>query len=637
MTSPSGVRRTQWNRDFADSLPGFLRTESGAAGLLVAAIAAAVVWVNAAPESYTAVWQTAISVRIGDVSFTRDLQSAVNSGLMTLFFLVVGLEARREYDLGQLRDRRQLILPCVTGLIGMAVPIGIYLAVNAGGEAAHGWGIVMSTDTALALGALSLVWADAPMQIRAFLVTVTVVDDIGSLILFVVAYSEGIDAGMLAVAGGIFALIIVGLMLRLDIPLMYVLLGVALWSALAKSGVDPVLTGLLIGLAAWAYSPSRGDLERASGLFRTFREQPTPEFAGSATSSMLAALSPNDRLQRVFRSWASYLIVPLFGLANGGIRISGEFLAHAYAAPITLGIIIGYVVGKPVAVLCASWAVSRLSRGQLRPAVGWAAMTGSGTIAGMGFTVSFLVAGVAFHGERLDQAKLGVLTASVIAVALTGGVARVTQALPQMRRARALYGESERLIDLIPPVDPDRDHILGPDDAPVTVVEYGDFECPHCAAVAEPAKELYARGHVRLVWRHLPLRDVHPEAELAAEAAEAAAKQSAFWQMHELLLHRQDRLRPADLIGYAAELGLDVDRFTAELERHEHAPRVVGDVESASLSGVSGTPTFFINGERQHGAYDLGTLGAAIEAARARAEARAAPTDSWRPWRPKEQ
>jgi protein-disulfide isomerase len=183
-----------------------------------------------------------------------------------------------------------------------------------------------------------------------------------------------------------------------------------------------------------------------------------------------------------------------------------------------------------------------------------------------------------------------------------------------------LLGTADPIIDLTEPVDPERDHIRGPDEALVTVVEYGDFECPYCGQAEPVVRELLAEyGDVRYVWRHLPLADVHPRAALAAEASEAAASQGKFWPMHDLLLERQQDLRPPDLTRYAGELGLDVERFRDELLDHIHAPKIAEAIESASLSGVSGTPTFFINGQRHYGAYDLNTLTEAVKVAKSRA------------------
>jgi protein-disulfide isomerase len=314
------------------------------------------------------------------------------------------------------------------------------------------------------------------------------------------------------------------------------------------------------------------------------------------------------------------LIVPLFALANAGIAIDGGFLARAFTSPITLGILCGYVIGKPVGIFGSSWLLTKLTGGRLRPPVGWAAVAGGGTIAGVGFTVALLVATLAFQGSQLEEAKVGILSSALGASILTWLLFRATALLPRRLRIRALLGTAEPLVDLYIDVDPERDHIRGPLDAPVTVVEYGDFECPYCGR-AEPVIRELLRDFVdvRYVWRHLPLNDVHPNTQLAAEAAEAAADQGRFWEMHDLLLEHQDALHPKDLIRYAEELELDVERFTEALREHAGSTRIADDVDSAELSGVSGTPTFFINGRRHYGAYDIATLSAAVRADGARA------------------
>jgi len=373
-------------------------------------------------------------------------------------------------------------------------------------------------------------------------------------------------------------------------------------------------------LLTYAYPAARVDLERASDLFRLFREQPTPELERSARAGLKSAISANERLQQLYHPWTSYVIVPLFALANAGIAISGGFLSHAYASPVTLGVLIGYVVGKPVGIAGTAWVVTRLSGGRLRPPVGWAAVTGAGAIAGIGFTISILIATHAFHGVELEEAKLGVLSAALVASLATWLVFSAASRLPKRLQIRALLGTAEPLIDLAYPVDPERDHIRGPAEAPVTVLEYGDFECPYCGRAEPAVRELLADfGDVRYVWRHLPLTDVHPRASAAAEAAEAAAAQGAFWELHDLLLDHQNALLDSDLIGYAENLGLDVEQFEADLRGGVAAAHIAEDVDSADLSGVSGTPTFFINGRRHHGAYDLATLSAEVRAARARA------------------
>jgi protein-disulfide isomerase len=370
----------------------------------------------------------------------------------------------------------------------------------------------------------------------------------------------------------------------------------------------------------YATPAARVDLERATDLFRLFREQPTPELARSATIGVQAAISPNERLQQMFHPWTSYVIVPLFALANAGIPIDTAFLSRAYTSPVTLGIILGYVAGKPIGITGTSWLVTKLSGGRLRPPVGWAAVAGGGFVAGIGFTVALLIADLAFKGATLDEAKLGILTAGLIASVASWLLFRAAASLPRRLRIRALLGSSQLLIDLAVPVDPDRDHIRGPEEAPVTLLEYGDLECPYCGQAEPVVRELLSSaGDIRYVWRHLPLSDVHPRAQLAAEATEAAGAQGRFWEMHDLLLAHQDALRPADLTRYATDLGLDLDRFTDELRRHVWAARIAEDVDGADLSNVAGTPTFFVNGVRHQGAYDLETLTVAVRRARDRA------------------
>jgi len=612
--------RTAWTRNLQTPLREFLRTETGGAVFLLAATIAALAWANLHASSYETVWGTPVSVRVGDAGLSQELRQWVNTGLMTFFFFVVGLEARREFDMGELRDRRRLALPLAAGVGGMVVPVAIYLAANVGRPSVHGWGAAMSTDTAFALGVLALVGRSFPARLRAYLLTATVVDDVVALGVIAIVYSEEVAVPALLAALGILGVVLVVRARGVRTALVYWLLGVAAWVALYASGVEPVVVGLAMGLLTYAYPAARGDLERATEVFRLFREQPTPELARSAQTGVALAISPNERLQQRYHPWTSYVVVPLFALANAGVTISADFLGRAYTSPVTLGILVGYVAGKPIGVFGFSWLVTWLSRGRLRPPVGWAAVAGGGAIAGIGFTVALLIATLAFDGTQLEEAKVGILSAALCAAAATWVVVRATALLPPRLRIRALLGTADSLVDLAASVDPDRDHIRGPEDAPITVVEYGDFECPYCGQAEPVIRELLAgRGDVRYVWRHLPLSDVHPQAQMAAQAAEAAAEQGAFWEMHDLLLGHHDALRPGDLVRYAGELGLDVERFRDDLRRNTGAARVAEDVDSADLSGVSGTPTFFINGRRHYGAYDIATLTAAAETARKRA------------------
>jgi protein-disulfide isomerase len=283
--------------------------------------------------------------------------------------------------------------------------------------------------------------------------------------------------------------------------------------------------------------------------------------------------------------------------------------------------VIGYVAGKPLGILAASWLATRSWLGGLRRTLSWPTIAGGGAVAGIGFTISLLISSLAFEGQQLEEAKLGVLAAALLATVTAWGVFRAIARMPVEVRARQLAGTADELLDLADDVDPDRDHVRGSRVAPVTLVEYGDYECPYCGQAEPVIRELLDSfgDELRYVWRHLPLNDVHPNAQLAAEAAEAAGTQGAFWEMNDLLLGHQDRLTPRDIGSYADELRLDGDQLWEELRRRRHATRVAEDVTSADASGVAGTPSFFINGRRHQGAYDVDTLTKAVQSARHRA------------------
>jgi len=619
--STSFIGRTAWARNLATPVRDFLSTETGSAIVLLGATLAALVWSNVPGAHYESVWTTRLSIHLGTGGISADLRHWVNEGLMTFFFLVVGLEAKREFDQGELRERRRIAIPVLAALGGMAVPVAIYLAINAGGAGATGWGAAMSTDTAFALGALALLTPRVATRLRVFLLTLAVVDDLGALIVIATAYTKHLSVPALLVAIG---LALVLLALRFAPPWRRqasVLVGVALWVAMFKSGIDPVIAGLAAGLAMSASPPSRESLERATELTRSFREQPTPELARTAQQGVLSAISLNERLQFGLHPWTGYVVVPLFALANAGIHVTGSLLEKAIASPITIGITLAYVLGKPIGIVGATWVASRPKLHGPRPPISWPLLVGGGAVAGIGFTVSLLISGLAFSGERLDEAKLGVLASAILAPLLAWAVFSFVKRLPSSVRARQISRTAEDLIDLSDDVDPSRDHIRGPEDAPVTLVEYGDFECPYCGQAEPVIRELLATSDddVRYVWRHLPLNDVHGSAQLAAEAVEAASAQGRFWEMYDAFLGHQEALGPQDIGRIADELGLDLDRFWTDVRRHEYAPRVAEDVASADASGVSGTPSFFLNGRRHQGAYDIGTLKTAVRAARGRA------------------
>ncbi|HEY5044275.1 MAG TPA: Na+/H+ antiporter NhaA [Solirubrobacteraceae bacterium] len=614
--------RTAWARSLTTPVRDFLGTETGGASVLLAGTIIALLWANSPwSHSYESLWTTKLSISLGGDGISADLRHWVNEGLMTFFFLVVGLEAKRELDLGELRERRRLTIPVLAALGGMTLPIAIYIAFNAGGPGAHGWGAAMSTDTAFALGALALLTPRAATRLRVFLLTLAVVDDVCALVVIATVYTTHVSVLALAIAVALLgALLLLRYAPEWRRPVS-IAVAVGLWIALFKSGVDPVISGLAVGLATSAYPPSRDDLERATVLTRSFREQPTPELARSAQQGVKSAISPNERLQYSLHPWTSYVIVPLFALANAGVHLTGGLLEDAVSSPITLGILVGYVVGKPLGIAGASWIATRPALRGPRSPLSPPLLAAGGAFAGIGFTVSLLISSLAFSGQRLTEAKLGALASVLLAPLLGWAVLRVVRRLPARVRARQIAGTAEDILDLSEEVDPDRDHVRGPNDALVTLVEYGDFECPYCGRAEQVIRELLASfgDDVRYVWRHLPLNDVHPNAQIAAEASEAAAAQGRFWEMHDTLLEHQGDLRQTHLATYAKELGLDAERMIEELRHREHAPRVSEDVASADESGVSGTPTFFVNGRRHYGAYDIATLTDAVGAARRRA------------------
>jgi Na+/H+ antiporter NhaA len=601
---------TAWARGVAAPVRSFLETEAGSAAVLLAATVAALLWANLGGDTYERFWTTDLSVHLGGASLEDDLRQWVNDGLMAIFFFVIGLEIRRELDMGELRERRRIAVPLLAALGGMALPAAIYLIL----AGRTGWGIVIASDTAFVLGVLALVGPSCPVRLRVFMLTVMIADDVAALAVIAGVYTDDPSAAWLGVAAGVFALVLALRWAGVRRGPAYALAAVALWLALHESGVHPVLAGVALGLLVSAYPPGREDLERAARLWRRFREQPTPELARSARRGVSSAISPNERLQAVFHPWTSYFVVPVFALANAGIDLGGGLAGRAAGSALTLGIVVALVGGKLVGISGSAWLATRTRLGRLPLSVDFPQVVGAAATAGIGFTISLFVADLAFSGERLEEAKAGILAASVLAAGVGWLAFRAIERLPAGVRERARARAAPVIEDLADPVDPGRDHIRGPLEAPVTLVEYGDFECPYCGRAEPVLRELLARfgGELRFVFRHLPLTDVHEHAQLAAEAAEAAGAQGRFWEMHDRLLDHQDALAEADLRRHAEALGLDVERFWEAVSSRELARRVDRDVRSADASGVTGTPTFFVNSRRLYGAYDIESLSRAV-------------------------
>jgi Na+/H+ antiporter NhaA len=598
----------------ARPLRDFLATEAGGAGLLLAATIIALVWANSPwSDHYTALWDTRLTISLGHRHIDMDLGHWVDDGLMVLFFFVVGLEVRREFSVGALTQARHAVLPVVGAVGGLVVPALLYLAINPSGDARHGWGVVIGTDTAFLLGALALVGPRPGTQLRVFLLTMTVFDDLLAIAIIAVVYSDAIHFAALGVA--LACLAGIALLSRLDVwrTSLYGILIAVLWVATLKSGSHPSIAGMAAGLLIAAHAPRRREVQRAASLFEAFRQSPLPDVGASAKLGLQRAVSVNERLQQVWHPWTSYLIVPIFALANAGVDLRGGALSDALGSPVTWGVVLGLVGGKLVGISVSTLGAARIGIARLPLGVGRAQIMGGAALSGIGFTVSLLIAELAFTSPELHrEATAGVLIAAVLSV-VVGAV--------MFRFASVVLGERSATLPvaLDSPVNPARDHLRGRAGAPLTLVEYGDFECPFCAAATGMVSRLRDRfgDELRYVFRHLPLSDVHPHAELAARAAEAAGTQGRFWEMHDMLFEHQEELEYEDLIGYAGQLALDVEAFARTLDDEALAARVRDDVASAEASGARATPTFFIGGRRHVGPYDAETIARELEATRA--------------------
>lgn len=593
---------------------GRLRTESGAAGLLVVVTVVALLWANSPwSGSYTALWHTPVSLRVGDLTLDMDLHHWVNDGLMVIFFFLIGLEVRQELAVGALRDRRRARVPLVAGLAGVLVPAVIYLVAVGGGEAARGWGVVVGTDTAFLLGALAIVGPALSNQLRIFLLTLTVVDDFLAVSIIGVVYSEDLEVVPLLVAVGCLGALWLLARTRQWRSAPYVVVVIVLWYATVTAGVHPSLAGMTAGLLVPAYATQRHKVEAARTLFRDYWQSPQAGVERSVRRGLARSISVNERLQESLRGASALVIVPVFALANAGVDLRGGLLAESLGSTVTWGVVLGLVVGKLVGIALATFAAVRLGLGQLPEGVGRGSVLGGAALSGIGFTVSLLIIGLAFDStsDLGREATVGVLLAMLLATALGWAIFRL---------AARRWGETTADLPttLEPAAGSGADHVRGEPDASLTLVEFLDFECPFCARATGMWRDLHAHfgADLRYVVRHLPLEDVHPHAWGAAVAAEAAGRQGRFWEMHDLLFTRQDALEKPSLIGYADELGLDVEQFAFDLEDPDVADLVQRSADSARVSGARGTPTFFVNGHRHRGPHDARTLIEALERAR---------------------
>jgi Na+/H+ antiporter NhaA len=596
----------------------FLRTEAGSAALLLAATVLAVGWANSPwSEAYTRLLDARASLALGRWQLSMDLGHWVSDGLMALFFFVVGLEVRRELSVGELTRRGSMRVPLLAALGGLVVPALLYLAVAPSGEAAGGWGVVIGTDTAFMLGALSVVGPHFATQLRVLLLALTVIDDIVAVSVIGLFYSESLQVPALLLMAGLAAL--TALLSRCGVwqAWPFVVVSLALWLATFEAGLHASVAGMLGGLLVGARAPARDAVDGAELRFRAFRQSPRVDVGRSARQGLQRAISVNERLQAVLHPWAAYVVVPLFAFANAGVDLRGGVLADALSSRVTWAVCLALVAGKLIGVGGTALLAVRLGAGRLPQGVASGHLIGGAALSGIGFTVALLITGLAFDDPAVrSQATVGVFISAALATAL-GWVAFRTTAVWRGQPDADLPRVLDRDVEV------EVDHLAGPADAPLTLVEYGDYECPFCAqatGVTHELQDLFG-ARLRYVFRHLPLSDVHPHADLAARAAVAAGAQDRFWDMHELLFAHQDQLEYEDIAGYAAELDLDVEAFLRLLDDESTFARVRSDVASAEASGARGTPTFFVNGRRHTGAHDAQTLAAALRAAPVDAEA----------------
>jgi Na+/H+ antiporter NhaA len=589
-----------------------LGADKASAALLLVGTVLAVVWANLAAASYVAFWTTPIEIGIGQAHLELSFAHLVNDGLMAFFFFVVGLEVKRDLVVGELVDRSRALVPVIAAAAGLALPALIFLAFNHGTPAAHAWGAVISTDTAFLLGALAIIGPKHPARLRTFLLTLAVVDDIGALAAIAVFYTEDLHVLPLLVAVAALAGVYFARYLPIGRELAYGVLAVIVWLAFHEAGVHATLAGVAVALLLPVYPPKRRQVERALALATSFRQSPNPVYAAAATRGLRDSISINERLHESFAPFTSFVVLPIFALANAGVVLDSATVSAAATSRLTWGIVAGLVVGKLLGIWWSTGLVQRFGFGQLAPGLTLGRVSGGAALSGIGFTISLLIVDIAVEDPLLrDEARIGVLAASLLAFALG---ATILKLLDRVRPIRPVGAK------LLRPFDPARDHFRGRPDATLVLVEYGDFECPFCSRATgtiDEVREVFGDELV-WVWRHLPKVTEHPHAELAARAFEAAAIQDALFPFAARMFDDQEHLESDDLFAVAEELGLDLDQFAEDLGSEPVARRVTEDADDADLMDLMITPTFFINNVRHQGPFDTAALVSALEARRSR-------------------
>lgn len=402
----------------ARPLREFLRVEASGSVLLLVAALIALMWANSPwSSSYDSFWHTELVIDVGPLHLAESLQHWVNDGLMVIFFFVVGLEIKYELVNGDLRDPRTAALPIVAALGGMVVPAGIYFLIAGGGDGSSGWGIPMATDIAFAVGVLGLLGRRIPSAARLFLLTLAVVDDIGAIIVIAVFYTQDLSLTWLALAVGLLVVMVLMRLLRIWTMGAYVVVGVLLWFAMLQSGVHATLAGVAIGLITPATALLKEDVARGFAQRAIADHHLNPDELDRLRFLLDESVPVVERLQSRLHPLSSYVVLPVFALANAGVGLGGGVLGESLDSVVALGIAAGLVIGKPVGITLACFIAIRLGLGRLPDRTTWPMIVGLGAVGGIGFTVSLFIAGLSFPGAELltEEAKVGILGGSLVA------------------------------------------------------------------------------------------------------------------------------------------------------------------------------------------------------------------------------
>ena len=416
----------------------FIRLEATGGILLILMTATALIWANSPwSESYFNLWQTKMAIGFGGWALSKGLILWINDGLMAIFFFVVGLEIKREVLAGELASLRKAALPLTAAIGGMAAPALIYMLFNAGTEGVVGWGIPVATDIAFTLGVLALLGTRAPLALKVFVTALAIVDDIGAVLVIALFYTSEIAWVSLAIGAGILLLLIALNRAGVGRPLPYAVLGVGLWFAFLYSGMHATIAGVLLAMTipARAKVDTESFLVKSRAAIQDYEEACCDEGAIAESGKQAAARilelasesveSPLQRLEHHLHPWVIYVIMPIFALANAGVALSSKDFLVAFSSPISLGIVAGLVIGKPVGISLLSWLAVRAGLAELPQGVTMRHVLGAGFLAGIGFTRSLFIANLAFpSSELLAVAKVGILSASLIAGLIGWGLIR---------------------------------------------------------------------------------------------------------------------------------------------------------------------------------------------------------------------